>query len=233
MLKKISLLVAFSFTFNNSFALNTGKTQINSDKQINLSEEGMKALKEKNYKNAEMYLSSGSIAQNQYNFGVMYYTGTKDFPKNLNKAFDYFLNSANGGIPQGMSNVGMMYLNGQGTKKDSKKALFWLRKAEEHNVPQAYMILSYMYMSGEGVKKDEDKSFAYLKKAEKAGYPEASKQIVKFKEYQKQMAEFNKIKKQASKPLTPKQSLEGKIMSGASGIQAPDIFGNVSSSLKK
>ncbi|RIB10594.1 hypothetical protein C2G38_1979536, partial [Gigaspora rosea] len=57
------------------------------------------------------------------------YESCIDVPEDEKKAFDWYLESADGGSSDGQLNVGNCYLNGIGVSKNEKKAFEWYLKA--------------------------------------------------------------------------------------------------------
>ena len=51
-------------------------------------------------------------------------------------------------------NLGGMYYNGQGVRKDYAQAVQWYRKAAEQGIAQAQYNLGLMYAKGEGVRQN-------------------------------------------------------------------------------
>jgi TPR repeat protein len=61
--------------------------------------------------------------------------------------------------------MALIYLNGYGVKKDSKKAFELLSLSSAQNYPDALFSLSLMYSEGEVVKKDLKTAFALMERA--------------------------------------------------------------------
>jgi hypothetical protein len=87
-----------------------------------------------------------------------------------NEAFRLTLAAARANLPSAQSFVAWLYGNGQGTAKDTAKAMFWLNKAVENRDPYAYSLMSITYLQGEWVEKDIQKSYDYAQRATNAGY---------------------------------------------------------------
>ena len=64
-------------------------------------------------------------AQNE--LGILHFNGLGT-PKDDAKAFLYFQLAAENGSPEGMYNLGAMYDNGFGTKRNRKFATQWFKK---------------------------------------------------------------------------------------------------------
>ncbi|MFA6104866.1 MAG: tetratricopeptide repeat protein [Victivallaceae bacterium] len=93
------------------------------------------------------------------NLGKMYY-----LEKDYLKAKEYFEKAISHGRIKANVLLGMMYFNGNGVKKDYKKAFSLLEGASEN--PLAKYMLAYMYETGSGVTQDYKKSFELYKGAE-------------------------------------------------------------------
>lgn len=81
-------------------------------------------------------------------------------------AFPLFQSMAEDGIEAAYVQLGRMYDNGWGVKKDRDKAFEWYAKGHEalhDSVSTAG--LARLYLAGEGVARDYDKAFEYLSEA--------------------------------------------------------------------
>ncbi|KAG7389599.1 hypothetical protein PHYPSEUDO_009996 [Phytophthora pseudosyringae] len=67
--------------------------------------------------------------------------------------------------------------NGEGTRKNEKKAFELYKMCAENGVPPAYMNVSNMYTSGTGTKKNELEALKWLIKAAEAGDPTAKSRL--------------------------------------------------------
>ncbi|HHD75846.1 MAG TPA: hypothetical protein ENK82_06220 [Campylobacterales bacterium] len=66
---------------------------------------------------------------------------------------------------QAMTNLGLMYLKGEGVSKDFMKAKTWFEKASEFDNDSANYNLALMYQSKIGVEEDMDKAVNYFRRA--------------------------------------------------------------------
>lgn len=71
-----------------------------------------------------------------YNLGICYHYGY-GIGENLAKAYDLYLESANGGYGKGMELVGRFYNRGIYVEQNRKQAEYWLKKAMESSDPDA------------------------------------------------------------------------------------------------
>ncbi|RHZ72881.1 hypothetical protein Glove_236g22 [Diversispora epigaea] len=87
--------------------------------------------------------------------------------KDEEKAFQWYLKSAEGGNSIGQFNLGNCYENGIGTTKDEEKAFQWYLNSAEGGNNDGQYNLAHCYQHEIGTTKDEEKAFQwYLKSAE-------------------------------------------------------------------
>jgi len=67
------------------------------------------------------------------------------------------------------NNLGGMYNNGYGVKKDIKQALHWYLKAANQGNARAQNNLGVLYIKGDGIPRDREKAISWWKKAAKNG----------------------------------------------------------------
>ncbi len=92
------------------------------------------------------------------------------FPGRLHAA-GTLLERAERGDPKAQFRMGMDYLNGRDVPRDSKKAVYWLRKSALRGNSWAQVWLGLAYRNGWGVPKDETKAMKWWRKAAEAGNP--------------------------------------------------------------
>ena len=111
-------------------------------------------------------------ANDIYNEGYYYYTGTNNYPLNHRKALEYFLKAAELGSSDAMNYIGLYFENGNLVEKDIRKAAEWYYKAFKANSqnPHAAYNLGRMYYNGSGVPKvSMDKAYQLFDCAIKLG----------------------------------------------------------------
>lgn len=101
--------------------------------------------------------------------GVCYHYGYS-VPKNMHKAVDLFLRSANLGWKGSQLNLAYSYINGEGVEKDYALAVYWFQKAAENGSYMAMENLAHMYREGEYFEQDLEKAHEYYIKAAELGY---------------------------------------------------------------
>jgi TPR repeat protein len=73
------------------------------------------------------------------------------------------------GVPEGQSNLGLMYAAGRGVPQDDAKAVRLYRMAAEQGLPVAQVNLGNMYLKGRGVPRDDAAATAWFAKAAAQG----------------------------------------------------------------
>ena len=105
-----------------------------------------------------------------YNQGCNYYYGNNGYPFDYQKAFDLFVEAANGGISNAMNNLGVMYMDGRGVPQDYCTAFDWFKKAllsDNYNYLGYHNMAKLLY-NGLGVPRNIEKAYNCYTKA--AGY---------------------------------------------------------------
>jgi len=83
-------------------------------------------------------------------------TGMEAFRnKDYNKAFREWKAAAEAGVAEAQFDLGVLYAQGRGTKRDLTEATRWYRKAADQGNAQAEFALGQMYSRGWGVPRDE------------------------------------------------------------------------------
>lgn len=91
----------------------------------------------------------------------------------LKEAFVLYKEAAERGDRDAQNNVGTMYLEGMGTKRDVQEAVRWYRVAADLGHPVAQYNLSVRLRVGDGVDLDWEESAKWLTAASENGYVEA------------------------------------------------------------
>jgi TPR repeat protein len=92
---------------------------------------------------------------------------------NYNKAFEWYLKSANQNNPDAQALTGKLYERGQGVRRDLAKAVEWYKKGAEQGSIEAQVRLGVLYKEGRGVRRDYRLSSDYLTRAATQGSHEA------------------------------------------------------------
>jgi TPR repeat protein len=90
------------------------------------------------------------------------------------KALQYFMAAGAEGNADAQYYAGLMFAEGQGTKKDIPKALEWYEKAAAQNQPDALVALARFYVLNVGVQEDPQKAVELFGRAAEL-YPPGEK----------------------------------------------------------
>ena len=113
----------------------------------------------------------------QVQLGNYYAEGYPPYIKpDAEKAFELTLAAAEAENRTARYRVALMYLNGQGTKKNEKRAFHFMRLSARDGLTQAQKALSDMYRNGTGVAQDDYGVFSWMLAAAKNGDAEAQEQ---------------------------------------------------------
>jgi TPR repeat protein len=85
--------------------------------------------------------------------------------KDYEQALSIWEKEAEGDNDQSMTNLGLMYLKGEGVTKDYKQAREWFEKASVYDNDSANYNLALMYQTKIGVDEDIEKAIDYFRKA--------------------------------------------------------------------
>ncbi len=116
----------------------------------------------------------------QYDIGRMYERGN-GVPKDVEKAFEWYVKAAKQGNDKAAFKVGYSFLRGDGTAQDNEKALKWLNTAAERNNVRAFYYLGTIYEKGRGVSVNLDTALRWYTRAAKGGYSYAEERVAEVK----------------------------------------------------
>jgi len=94
--------------------------------------------------------------------------------RDYEKAMELWREEAKEQNDQAMTNIGLMYLKGEGVSKDFALAREWFEKASKYDNDSANYNLALMYQTKLGVEEDEKASIAYFRKAVKKNHQGAN-----------------------------------------------------------
>lgn len=113
----------------------------------------------------------------QVQLGNYYAEGYPPYIKpDAEKAFELTLAAAEAENRSARYQVALMYLNGQGTEKNEKRAFHFMRLSARDGLTQAQKALSDMYRNGTGVAQDDYGVFSWMLAAAQNGDAEAQEQ---------------------------------------------------------
>ena len=115
-------------------------------------------------------------ARKTYTAREMYEMGLQFYDKsNYTEAMSWFLKAAENGYSDAQSELGFMYMNGEGVPVNKPEGAKWLIKAGENGDAMAQRALGFMYKNGDGVYKSESESQKWFRKAAPQFYESARK----------------------------------------------------------
>ena len=94
--------------------------------------------------------------------------------KEYEEAFSLWSEEAKQKSDQAMTNLGLMYLKGEGVKKDYTMAKEWFEEASAYDNDSANYNLALMYQTKIGVEEDMGKAIEYFRKAVRKSHQGAS-----------------------------------------------------------
>jgi TPR repeat protein len=118
----------------------------------------------------------------QYNLGLKYRDGL-GVEVNYEKAFYWFLKSANQGNCLAEYEVAACYYLGDGVEVNNDKKIYWLEKSANHGYCEAQNSLGSCYYLGLGVEIDYEKAVYWYKKAAEQGSANAQLNLGNFYRY--------------------------------------------------
>ena len=101
------------------------------------------------------------------NIGMCFEKGM-GVPKDMCKAYEWYLKVANSGDAGGMQCVGLCYWDGKGVAQDKAKAYEWYLKAAKKNV-EAMNSVGQCYQRGEGTPQSAKKGSVLVQKGNGQG----------------------------------------------------------------
>jgi uncharacterized protein len=94
--------------------------------------------------------------------------------KDFKTAHDIWIEESKYKNDQAMTNLGLMYLKGEGVEKDYIKAKDWFEKASNYDNDSANFNLALMYQTKIGVEEDISKAVDYFRRAVKKNHIQAA-----------------------------------------------------------
>ncbi len=152
----------------------------NSDASEARFNKAVQSIKKKNYKSAHKHLhhlAKKHHAKSLTLLGLLYEKGV-GVEKDWNKAFLYYKESAEAGLPEGESRLGHFLLDcGEAIEQDSNAAFQWLEKAANHGVAEAQATLGELYYQGSKLPKNNSQAARWLKQAADQGNAKAQETL--------------------------------------------------------
>jgi len=117
-------------------------------------------------------LANHGYAKAQAIVAWMYHIG-KGRPKNLQKAYEWYLKAAKQDDPIAQNNLGVFYEQGLVVKQNYDDAAKWYRESAEWGYRYAQYNLGMLYYAGRGVNKDPEQAQYWLQIAALQGVNQA------------------------------------------------------------
>ncbi len=92
---------------------------------------------------------------------------------NLEEAVAGFKNAAEQGMAQAQFNLGVMYADGEGVRRNFDKAIKWLTKAAEQGIEEYQYNLGVIYSTADGSNQDFKEAARWMGMASDQGYADA------------------------------------------------------------
>lgn len=108
--------------------------------------------------------------------GDIYYQGRRG-PRDLQKAYDYYCQSAKLGSAVGAFKLAMFYTLGECVYKNHEKAAEWFLEAAKRGLPEAEMYAGDLYRDGRGVVKSYQTAALWYQKAANHGVAAANREL--------------------------------------------------------
>ncbi len=114
------------------------------------------------------------VPEAQHDLAAIYTAGHGGVGQDYKRAAFWFEQAANQNIANAAYNLGVLYHQGLGTKKDIAKAIQWYTKAASLDHPEAQYNLGIAYIEGIGVAYDPEKATRYFENAANQNVTEAA-----------------------------------------------------------
>ena len=92
-------------------------------------------------------------------------------------AANWFSKAADQGSTWAQTNLGLLYVAGEGVPQDQAKGFALLRKAADRNDSYAQYNLGWAYESGTGVPRDTQEAIKWYRKASNQGHEQANARL--------------------------------------------------------
>lgn len=114
------------------------------------------------------------VAEAQHDLAAIYTAGQGGVKRNYGRAAFWFRKAADQGVANARYNLGVLYHQGMGVKKDIKEAIRWYQSAADLGHPEAQYNLGIAYIEGIGVSYDAARAADNFEKAANKGITEAA-----------------------------------------------------------
>ena len=161
----LTLLCCMSFSIMASAQASGGQIRRPEKTQSNVANRSVSRTASPSRKAAKTY-----TAREMYEMGQSFYD-----KGDYKEAMSWYLKAAENGYSDAQSELGFMYMNGEGVPVNKSEGAKWLIKAGENGDAMAQRALGFMYKNGDGVYKSESESQKWFRKAAPQFYESARK----------------------------------------------------------
>lgn len=117
----------------------------------------------------EKAAKNGSVAAQNNLANIYNGDGENNYNKNITKALNWYQKAADQGLDKAQYRLGLLYRNGEGTKRDYQKAMKLFNQSAEQGYVWSMVEIGLLYEEGNGITKDEKKAVEWYQKAADAG----------------------------------------------------------------
>jgi TPR repeat protein len=125
-------------------------------------------------KSFNQYLEAANLeTQTQNELGKLYLNTNPVNDHDFREALNWFNKAAEQGYSRAINNIGLMYANGWGVKKDNNEAIKWYRKAAESGLDIAQLNLGLQYLNPKGSAGNNLEALKWIRLAAEKDNPSA------------------------------------------------------------
>lgn len=124
-------------------------------------------------------LAEQGDVQAQNMLGWMFSLGDDGWPEDDSKAAGWFQRAANQGSSSAQYNLGRMYADGEGVRRDYHQAARWFSEAAGQGNQRAQLQLARLYELGAGVARDPREALSLWRALAESGWPAAQFELAK------------------------------------------------------
>ncbi len=126
-----------------------------------------------------MPLAEQGDVQAQNMLGWMYSLGNDGWPEDNQQAANWFQKAAAQGSSSAQYNLGRMYADGEGVRRNYRQAARWFTEAAGQGNQRAQLQLAKLYELGAGVPKDPREAMSLWVSLAESGWPAAQFEVAK------------------------------------------------------
>ena len=96
---------------------------------------------------------------------------------NLLKSVEWYRRASHAGDLEALTNLGIMYLNGDGVAQNFVEAVSAFRSAAQQQYPTGYFLMGHVYHNGLGVDQDLNQATTWYQRAAEEGHEQAQQRL--------------------------------------------------------